>query len=326
MDKHRLFISYSRIDTEPCNIIVDGLMAAGISCWIDREGIEAGLAWAKIIGSAINDSDVVLLLASEHSLKSDNVFNEIGLAIAKKKRIIPVLLDDLPPTYPLEYHIHSLNFLSCPRTSIVENLGTLVERIQRALGMESKLAQASGESINRFNQSEGLSVRDCEKCGEMNPPAAKFCKGCGKPFKVSNNASPEITTPEVETLREMNTSSATSLCVPDQFNEILCRVREHIPGISHQAKAEYITIHVGNDRDKTLRLKPKADGFWLEWTTPKSDDWEHRFRTVGIGIEYKTSINKGAYVIKVKGGVSQSTTQLLVEFLRSVFGRHVDSS
>lgn len=314
MDKHHLFISYSRIDTEPCNIIVGGLVAAGISCWIDREGIEAGHAWAKIIGSAINDSDVVLLLASEHSLMSDNVYNEIGLAIAKKKRIIPVLLDDLPPTYPLEYHIHSLNFVSCPRKSIPEHLGALVERVQRALGLEAKVDRAVAESATQPNQAKASSVRICAECGGRNPPAAKFCQDCGMSFDDEIRVE-SGTTVAVEDSGPIS----TSLRVPDQFNEILLRVREHIPGIAHQAKAEYITIHVGNDRDKRLRLKPKADGFWLEWTTPKRDDWELRFRAVGIGIEYKTSINKGAYVIKAKGALSQSSAQLFVEFLCSVF-------
>ena len=94
-----LFVSYSRRDNEKVDSIVNFLEKRNIPVWIDRFGIEGGAQWREQIVTAIQQCTVFVLILSPNSIGSDNVRKEIDIAESMKKRIIPVMLEDveLPP-------------------------------------------------------------------------------------------------------------------------------------------------------------------------------------------------------------------------------------
>lgn len=95
-DEHKVFVSYSRKDTEKAREFCEQMDDNGISYWIDVEGRYHCEDFKEIIVDAIESSKLVLFLSSENSNASIHVQNEIRYAISAKIKILPVHLDDSP--------------------------------------------------------------------------------------------------------------------------------------------------------------------------------------------------------------------------------------
>lgn len=100
--KERIFISYKRVDKERVFAIKDGIKkATGEDCWIDLDGIESNAQFAAKIMGATDRCDVFLFMRSkEHNgivnIETDWTYRELNYALAKKKNIVFVNLDNSP--------------------------------------------------------------------------------------------------------------------------------------------------------------------------------------------------------------------------------------
>ena len=65
--KYDVFISYSRKDTPIADQICAAFDRAGISYFIDRQGIGGGFEFPVVLAEAILESQVILFLASVNS-------------------------------------------------------------------------------------------------------------------------------------------------------------------------------------------------------------------------------------------------------------------
>jgi TolB-like protein/Tfp pilus assembly protein PilF len=90
-----IFISYSSKDRQQAEQLTKLLASAGLSVWIDRQGIVGAEKWATEIVEGIRACTTFILLISPHSVESENVLRELSLASEKRKRVLPV---DLEPT------------------------------------------------------------------------------------------------------------------------------------------------------------------------------------------------------------------------------------
>ncbi|MFZ0389573.1 MAG: TIR domain-containing protein [Calditrichia bacterium] len=90
------FISYSRENSDFANRLAEAISQKNIKVWRDQNNIYASQQWPKIIGEAIAAQDVLLLLWSKAAASSHFVEFEWNTALALKKPIIPVLVDDTP--------------------------------------------------------------------------------------------------------------------------------------------------------------------------------------------------------------------------------------
>lgn len=95
-EKPGVFISYSRKDLQSAQNLGKIFQAEGLRVWCDQESIYAGEQWPKAIGQAIENESIFLLLWSKHSAESHFVEFEWNTALALKKTIVPVLLDNTP--------------------------------------------------------------------------------------------------------------------------------------------------------------------------------------------------------------------------------------
>src|SRR5215213_10584944 len=86
----RPFISYARIDQEFALQLAGDLRKHGKTVWIDTD-LEGGQAWAQKLDEGLEASDVVLLVVSRNSKKSDWVDKELHTAQERKKPVIPVI-------------------------------------------------------------------------------------------------------------------------------------------------------------------------------------------------------------------------------------------
>lgn len=124
----KVFLSYSRSDLQVAQSLSKALQAYGVEVWRDEESLRGGELWPKLIGDAIAAQDAIVLLWSAHSANSHYVEQEWNAAFAKKKVIIPCLLDDadLPQMLSQINSIPSQN-LSTALPSILKAIPTLEE-------------------------------------------------------------------------------------------------------------------------------------------------------------------------------------------------------
>ena len=124
-DALQVFFSYSRADSfEFANHLADDLKAAGTVVWIDQH-IEPGRHWDRAVKDALINCHRMLVILSPSSVESDNVLNEIDLALEKKKAIIPVLYMDCEPPLFLR-RVQYIDF----RTNYARGLQDLLKALQ----------------------------------------------------------------------------------------------------------------------------------------------------------------------------------------------------
>jgi len=92
-----VFISYAHPDAKKAEEFASGLRSAGVRVWMDSE-LAAGERWRDRIAHELRHAPTIIFLLTSHSCNSSWMYFEIGAAIAGKKRILPVLLDDLDVT------------------------------------------------------------------------------------------------------------------------------------------------------------------------------------------------------------------------------------
>ena len=93
----RVFISHSSIDYDIAKRLKDRLIYDGISCFVVHKDIQPTTEWKKEIKKALNSMEVMFVLVTKDSNKSDWVDQEIGYALGQNIPIIPVKLDSSDP-------------------------------------------------------------------------------------------------------------------------------------------------------------------------------------------------------------------------------------
>lgn len=88
-----IFISYSKKDTELANSIRLNLKSEGYDVWWDNNLI-AGNPWEEEIHNALKKSEIILILWTNNSIKSDWVKHEASIA-KLKGNLIQVFIDDI---------------------------------------------------------------------------------------------------------------------------------------------------------------------------------------------------------------------------------------
>lgn len=128
-----VFISYSRKDTETANKITQAFDQAGITYFIDRQGIGGGMEFPAVLAKAIRESKVFLFLASKNSYESKFTQSEIVYAFNKKEKhdIIPYIIDGSTLPDELEFTFSSINWRRIEQHPIET---TLVNDILHKLG------------------------------------------------------------------------------------------------------------------------------------------------------------------------------------------------
>lgn len=97
-----VFISYARKDSGFVLDLTLVLQKSQRDAWIDWRSIPASAYWRAEIFAAIEEADNFLFIISPESLRSWMCGQEIGVAVANKKRIVTILYQavdhkDLPP-------------------------------------------------------------------------------------------------------------------------------------------------------------------------------------------------------------------------------------
>lgn len=87
------FVSYSRRDQEFALRLAVDLRAAGAAIWMDQADIRPSDRWDRTIEAAVRDCAGLVLVLSPNSAVSDNVLDEVAVALEAGKPVIPVLIE-----------------------------------------------------------------------------------------------------------------------------------------------------------------------------------------------------------------------------------------
>lgn len=86
-----IFISYSKTDTEFVKRLEADLKAHGFATWVDHSELQGGQQWLDEIQTAVDRSQVVVLVLSPDALLSSWVRKEYRYALTSGRRLIPIL-------------------------------------------------------------------------------------------------------------------------------------------------------------------------------------------------------------------------------------------
>jgi hypothetical protein len=97
-----VFACYAREDRKLVLPLAAALKDRGISLWVDQWDIVSGTDWNASIEAAVKGCRVFLIHLSPRALASQPVKNELLAALARRKRVLPVLLEACET--PLQLH------------------------------------------------------------------------------------------------------------------------------------------------------------------------------------------------------------------------------
>lgn len=92
-----IFLSYSSKDKAWVSEFTDALKEAGVKAWFDVSDLTPGERWQDRIQEALRDSRTLVVILSPNNVESPWTFFELGAAVADKKRIIPIIAEDVDP-------------------------------------------------------------------------------------------------------------------------------------------------------------------------------------------------------------------------------------
>lgn len=129
-----IFISYASADAAVANSLVEKLEQAGLACWIAPRDVTPGSLYADEIVRAINDSSLVVLVLSAHSVASVHVGKELERASSKGRRIIALRTDQttLPPAF--EYFLSESQWIEVGADGTGAAAAKLTDAVQHHLG------------------------------------------------------------------------------------------------------------------------------------------------------------------------------------------------
>lgn len=128
----QVFVSYSSRDRERVLGIVRRIEQAGVSVWIDRDGIPGGANYAEEIPKAIEQAKVLVLMCTRNSLSSQDVRSEIGLKWQYHKGgILPLLLEAASIPQNLHYYLNQCQHLDLADRAAEEWLPEVLHALKR---------------------------------------------------------------------------------------------------------------------------------------------------------------------------------------------------
>lgn len=128
-----VFISYATEDKEAADAVCGFLEDRGIGCWIAPRDMPPGALYGAPIVEAIDQSRVMVLVFSAASNDSQYVILEVERAVNRRVTIIPLRLQNVPPSKDMEFFISAPQWLDASQGPLEQHLERLAQRIAAIL-------------------------------------------------------------------------------------------------------------------------------------------------------------------------------------------------
>lgn len=108
----KVYISYSSMDNDIAMKTCDFLESHGLKCWIAPRDIETADNYAQSIMEGLNNSEIVVLIASNNAYSSKFVVQEIKSAFENNKQIIPLNVDNSIPSGEMGFFLNTYQLIN----------------------------------------------------------------------------------------------------------------------------------------------------------------------------------------------------------------------
>ena len=133
-----IFISYSRLDREFVDKLIEDLERRGFYVWVDRKDISGGADWRAAISEAIRSCRAFLVVLSRNSADSKKVVQELSLADEHGRQIIPLMHETCDIRPDMELQLASLQRVDFTENSFEEALDQIESALTRKSPARSK--------------------------------------------------------------------------------------------------------------------------------------------------------------------------------------------
>lgn len=123
---HDVFISHATEDQAAAGSVCDALEAAGVPCWIAPRDIPPGTDYVDGLMLGIGQCAVLLLVFTAHSNASPWVKKELERANSRGLRLLPVMLEQAPPSPGVELLISGTQWFDATRPPLESRLPAMV--------------------------------------------------------------------------------------------------------------------------------------------------------------------------------------------------------
>ena len=125
--KSQIFISYSRANRTIAEQLTRVLEQQGLSVWVDYKTLKGGSTWEDEVENALRNADIFVTILSKESVNSNWVHAETGYALSLKKRIIPILVEDVR----LPLNLSNIQYLDARKLRVDELGKTVAAAIEK---------------------------------------------------------------------------------------------------------------------------------------------------------------------------------------------------
>src|SRR5437899_6728181 len=131
--EQQVFVSYSAQDVAIAERVCATLESRGIRCWIAPRDVLPGEEYAAGIINAIHESRLMVLVFSAGANQSPQVLREVERGVSRGLPIIPLRIEDIPPSAAMEYYISSRHWLDALTTPLEQHLVQLADTLKLLL-------------------------------------------------------------------------------------------------------------------------------------------------------------------------------------------------
>jgi len=158
MSSDSIFLSYSSDDRPFALGFAKELQDLGVNVWIDQLGIKLGQNWDNAIEEALEKSDTFLLLISPTSIASQNVQDEVSIAINAEKKLVPILIKkcDLPMRWQRRQYADLTQEPDKAIKDVLESIGLqekAAKNIKKLLSL-LRISEAPQKKVAKINKSD----------------------------------------------------------------------------------------------------------------------------------------------------------------------------
>jgi adenylate cyclase len=160
-----IFISYRRADEAWARLLHTQLQAEGVDAWYDAQ-IGAGQDWRVATATALEASQVFVLLFTANAAQSSDIAKELAAATVSNKLVVPVRIENIQPTGAFLYELASRNWVNA-----FDNTEAKLAELARSLAKLVK-AGAIDESVIPFDRNAGAKAPVPRPGGPKRKPLA----------------------------------------------------------------------------------------------------------------------------------------------------------
>ena len=145
MSTETIFVSYSSKDRPFALGLVKELQKLGANVWIDQLGIGLGENWDNAIEEALEKSETLMLILSPTAVASQNVQDEVSIAINTNKKMVPILIKECQ--LPMRWQRRQY-------ADLANNPDKAINDILKFLGLKEKAAANIKNLLNLIGVAE----------------------------------------------------------------------------------------------------------------------------------------------------------------------------